>query len=89
MEHGARGKRRDVGCVYCIATHVPGRINEESWFDSWQRQEVFIFSKTPTPDLRPTTPKLGFPHLVLQNWLIKNAVNVGSMRGFKLPPRSK
>jgi hypothetical protein len=29
-------------------------ISEEFWFDSWQEQEIFLFSEAPSVTLEPT-----------------------------------
>jgi hypothetical protein len=31
---------------------------EEVWFDYWQGQEIFFFSRTSRPVLRPTQPPI-------------------------------
>jgi hypothetical protein len=35
------------GVIYIVSGYVPE--TEESWFDSWQEQEIYLYSKTPRP----------------------------------------
>ena len=50
-----------------------GRKTEKSWFNPWQRQEIFHFSKASRPGLVPIPPT----HLLRKNVTCNNGAGVG------------
>lgn len=49
---------REPGTCSRYSDYTTGRMTKESWFDSWQENDIFLFSKISRLTLEPNEPPI-------------------------------